>query len=194
VLGIEKEYSFRDLLENKRDMVIEPDTQNDEDEQTVSPDHARHLILHVDFSLIQRETGFISGLVCVLHDVTEQEKNERERREFVSNVSHELRTPLTSVRSYIEALSDGAWQDEKLAPQFLTVTQEETDRMIRMINELLALSRLDQGTAKMELEYVNFNEFFNYILDRFDMMLKTDPKQKRYRIERDSPNMICGSK
>lgn len=185
VLGIEKEYSFRDLLENKRDMVIEPDTQNDEDEQTVSPEHARHLILHVDFSLIQRETGFISGLVCVLHDVTEQEKNERERREFVSNVSHELRTPLTSVRSYIEALSDGAWQNEKLAPQFLTVTQEETDRMIRMINELLALSRLDQGTAKMELEYVNFNEFFNYILDRFDMMLKTDPKQKRYRIERE---------
>ncbi|WP_125577916.1 cell wall metabolism sensor histidine kinase WalK [Lapidilactobacillus mulanensis] len=187
VLGIEKEYSLRDLLENKHDMVIEPDAQN-EDDDPVSSEHARHLILHVDFSLIQRETGFISGIVCVLHDVTEQEKNERERREFVSNVSHELRTPLTSVRSYIEALTDGAWKDEKLAPQFLNVTQEETDRMIRMINELLSLSRLDQGTAKMELEYVNFNEFFSYILNRFDMMIKTeqsDPKKKKYRIKRE---------
>ncbi|MFD1465451.1 cell wall metabolism sensor histidine kinase WalK [Lapidilactobacillus mulanensis] len=187
VLGIEKEYSLRDLLENKHDMVIEPDAQN-EDDDPVSSEHARHLILHVDFSLIQRETGFISGIVCVLHDVTEKEKNERERREFVSNVSHELRTPLTSVRSYIEALTDGAWKDEKLAPQFLNVTQEETDRMIRMINELLSLSRLDQGTAKMELEYVNFNEFFSYILNRFDMMIKTeqsDPKKKKYRIKRE---------
>ncbi|MCQ4638801.1 cell wall metabolism sensor histidine kinase WalK, partial [Anaerovorax odorimutans] len=70
---------------------------------------------------------FISGLVAVLHDVTEQEKTERERREFVSNVSHELRTPLTSMRSYIEALSEGAWQDEEIAPNFLKVTLDETD-------------------------------------------------------------------
>ncbi|MFD1464455.1 histidine kinase dimerization/phospho-acceptor domain-containing protein, partial [Paenibacillus farraposensis] len=114
-----------------------------------------------------------SGLVAVLHDVTEQQKSDRERREFVSNVSHELRTPLTSMRSYIEALNEGAWQDPKIAPQFLKVTQEETDRMIRMINDLLSLSRLDSGTSKIELETINLNEFFNYILDRFDMMLKT---------------------
>lgn len=191
VLGIENEYSLRDLLENKRDMVIEPSKRSTGAADKVVqplPLNDQNLILKVDFSLIQRETGFISGIVCVLHDVTEQEKNERERREFVSNVSHELRTPLTSVRSYIEALSDGAWKDEKLAPQFLNVTQEETDRMIRMINELLALSRMDQGKAKMDLEYVNLNEFFSYILDRFDMMLKTeqpDSKQKRYSIKRE---------
>lgn len=191
VLGIENEYSLRDLLENKRDMVIEPSKRSTGAADKVVqplPLNDQNLILKVDFSLIQRETGFISGIVCVLHDVTEQEKNERERREFVSNVSHELRTPLTSVHSYIEALSDGAWKDEKLAPQFLNVTQEETDRMIRMINELLALSRMDQGTAKMDLEYVNLNEFFSYILDRFDMMLKTeqpDSQQKRYSIKRE---------
>lgn len=192
VLGIENEYSLRDLLENKHDMVIEPSKKASGDAANnvvqPTPIDAHNLILRVDFSLIQRETGFISGIVCVLHDVTEQEKNERERREFVSNVSHELRTPLTSVRSYIEALTDGAWKDEKLAPQFLNVTQEETDRMIRMINELLALSRMDQGTSKMELEYVNLNEFFNYLLDRFDMMLKTEKSgsdQKHYSIKRE---------
>lgn len=205
VLGIEDDYSFRDLLENKHDMVIEPDEINAKKEkqqktahsaaEKVAAANAQHLILHVDFSLVQRETGFISGLVCVLHDVTEQEKIDHDRRVFVSNVSHELRTPLTSVRSYLEALNDGAWQDKKIAPQFLKVTQDETDRMIRMINELLALSRLDQGTAKMELEFVNFNEFFSYILDRFDMMLKTQKEhaaknpdekpQKTYQIKRE---------
>ena len=61
--------------------------------------------------LVRRESGFISGLVAVLHDTTEQEKEERERRLFVSNVSHELRTPLTSVKSYLEALDEGALYD-----------------------------------------------------------------------------------
>ena len=163
LLNIAKDYTLRDLLEHQTELLLDFSEQLDHD-----------LILRVDFSLIQRETGFISGLVAVLHDVTEQQKIDRDRKEFVSNVSHELRTPLTSVRSYIEALSDGAWKDPKLAPQFLNVTQEETDRMIRMINDLLSLSRLDSGTSKFNLETVNLNEFFNYVLDRFDMMLKTD--------------------
>jgi len=163
LLKIDKDYSLRDLLETQQEMVLD-----------LSDQDGHELILRADFSLIQRETGFISGLVAVLHDVTEQQKNERERREFVSNVSHELRTPLTSMRSYIEALNDGAWQDPEVAPSFLKVTQEETDRMIRMINDLLSLSRLDSGTSKIDMEYINLNEFFNYILDRFDMMIKTD--------------------
>lgn len=187
LLKIEKDYNLRDLLENQKELLLTFETEGNHE-----------LILRADFSLIQRETGFISGLVVVLHDVTEQQKNERERREFVSNVSHELRTPLTSLRSYIEALNDGAWKDPKLAPQFLKVTQEETERMIRMINDLLALSRLDSGTTKMDMETVNINEFFNYILDRFDMMLKTDnehtgetqhvhqiAKTKQYTIRRE---------
>ena len=67
----------------------------------------------------------------MLHDITEQEKIDMERREFVANVSHELRTPLTTMRSYLEALTDGAWQDENIAPTFLNVTQTETERQYR---------------------------------------------------------------
>lgn len=163
LLEISNDYNLRDLLENQKELLL-----------TFQNEEHHEMILRADFSLIQRETGFISGIVAVLHDVTEQQRSEREQRQFVSNVSHELRTPLTSVRSYIEALSDGAWQDPELAPRFLNVTAEETDRMIRMINDLLALSRLDSGTSKIDMEAVNMNEFFNYILDRFDMMLKTD--------------------
>ena len=179
VLKIREMQTMRELIENQDGIIVD------------MSDAGHDQILNAYFSTIQRESGFISGLVCVLHDVTEQQKIDRERRQFVSNVSHELRTPLTSMRSYIEALNDGAWKDPEVAPSFLKVTQDETDRMIRMINDLLSLSRMDSGTVKLDFELVNLNELFNYILNRFDMMLKKDnndtreTKSKNYTIKRD---------
>lgn len=178
LLGIE-DVSLQDLMSEQTERII-----------TINPESSDELILHVNFSLIQRVTGFVSGAVCVLHDVTEQQKNENEQRQFVSNVSHELRTPLTSLRAYIEALNDGAWKDPDVAPHFLEVTQKETERMIRMINDLLSLSRMDRGVAKMDVEWVNLNDFFTHILNRFDMMIKAEAKDeskqhKKYRIKRE---------
>lgn len=177
ILNIRKQYTLRDLLEDPDEIMLDFSTD----------DH--DLILQAYFSLIQRESGFISGLACVLHDVTEQQKIDEDRKQFVSNVSHKLRTPLTSVRSYIEALSDGAWKDPEIAPKFLKVTQEETDRMIRMINDLLTLSRMDSGTQKLNLELVNLNELFNYVLNRFDMIIdsneQNDRSDKHYTIKRE---------
>lgn len=175
-LDIRHDYTVRELINsNQKEMIIDMSAGGND------------LILNAYFSPIQRGSGFISGLVCVLHDVTSQQKEERERKQFVSNVSHELRTPLTSVHSYVEALSDGAWKDKDIAPQFLTVIQNETNRMIRMINDLLSLSRMDSGTTKLNLEYVNIKELFNYILNRFDMIIKkdeNDQNSKKYTIER----------
>lgn len=180
VLDIRDNYTLRDLLAVEDEIQI---TNKNEDDEVQ--------ILNAYFSLIQRESGFISGLVCVLHDVTEQQKIDDERKQFVSNVSHELRTPLTSMKSYLEALNDGAWKDPEIAPRFLKVTQKEADRMIRMITDLLNLSRMDSGTMKLDLETVNLNELFNYVLNRFDMMIKKDnndtrqTKSKNYTIKRD---------
>ncbi|MBC9825570.1 MULTISPECIES: cell wall metabolism sensor histidine kinase WalK [Carnobacterium] len=174
VLKIDQEYTLRKLLENEDEMQFDFST----DEVPVT--------LRGEFTLIQRETGFISGIVCVLHDVTKQEKIENERKEFVSNVSHELRTPLTSMRSYLEALLDGAWKDPEIAPQFLQVTQEETDRMIRMIKDLLDLSRMDSGRAVLDLEYLNVNELFDHVIKRFEMMIQSSDKQsKAFSIKRE---------
>lgn len=174
ILKIQEHFTLRHLLETQEELILDFSTEDNE------------VTLRGEFSLIQRETGFISGLVCVLHDITEQEKIERERRDFVSNVSHELRTPLTSMRSYLEALNDGAWKDPDIAPRFLAVTQEETDRMIRMITDLLNLSRMDAGKDTFELEYVNINELFSHVLNRFDMMLKSaDKPVKPFVIKRD---------
>lgn len=113
-----------------------------------------------------------SGLIAVLSDVTEDEKIERERREFVSNVSHELRTPLTTLRSYLETLTDGAWKDETLAPRFLEVTQNETERMIRMVNSLLQLSRVDSKEMPLNRVYQDFVPFLNNVIERFEMNTK----------------------
>ena len=165
LLGIEEDYTLRKLLEKPDEMLINRENP-----------YRGNVVLRTDFAMIRRESGFISGLVAVMHDVTEQEKTEQERREFVSNVSHELRTPLTSMRSYIEALSEGAWKDEEIAPNFLKVTLDETDRMIRMINDLLDLSRMDSQQATLQLEYININELVSFVLDRFDMMMNNEEK------------------
>ncbi|MBM7710693.1 cell wall metabolism sensor histidine kinase WalK [Enterococcus xiangfangensis] len=174
LLDLEEEYTLRKLLEAPEEILIDRSTSDLEEDR---------MTLRSDFAMIRRESGFISGLVVVLHDVTEQEKTAEERRQFVSNVSHELRTPLTSVRSYLEALEEGVWKDEIVAPQFIHVTLGETDRMIRMINDLLNLSRMDSGAQRLDLELVNFNELVDYALDRFDMMVTS--QEKNYRIVRE---------
>ena len=157
VLGIEQEYSFEDLIYMQDSINLNFSTSD------------VPYILRANFSVIQKETGFVNGLITVLHDITEQEKIDMERREFVANVSHELRTPLTTMRSYLEALADGAWQDENIAPHFLNVTQTETERMIRLVNDLLQLSKMDSHEYELNFEFVEFNKFFESIIDRFEM-------------------------
>ncbi|QFG01015.1 cell wall metabolism sensor histidine kinase WalK [Psychrobacillus glaciei] len=157
VLGIDMAQSFEDLIHSKESMTLDFSTQE------------RPFILRVNFSVIQKETGFVNGFIAVLHDNTEQEKIDMERREFVANVSHELRTPLTTMSSYLEALADGAWKDEGIAPSFLQVTQTETQRMIRLVNDLLQLSKMDSRDYELNRDVVNFNQFFNRIIDRFEL-------------------------
>ena len=174
LLEIEEDYSLRDLVDRKEDITLNIEA---EEEDT---------LLRASFSVIQAESGYISGIVCVLRDVTEEEKVEEERKEFVSNVSHELRTPLTSMRSYIEALIDGAWKDPELAPRFLDVAQSETDRMIRMIQDLLHLSRIDAGKSELQKELIDLTALFTQVLTRFDMLLDSEEYRfKNYKIERN---------
>lgn len=159
VLSLEDEFKLEEIQENNDSFLLD---LNEEE----------GLIARVNFSTIVQETGFVTGYIAVLHDVTEQQQVERERREFVANVSHELRTPLTSMNSYIEALEEGAWKDEELAPQFLSVTREETERMIRLVNDLLQLSKMDNESDQINKEIIDFNMFINKIINRHEMSAK----------------------
>ena len=174
ILKVDEDVTLRTILEKQDDMMLN------------GQEDGVPIVIRASFSLIQRESGFISGIVCVLHDVTEQERIDEERKQFVSNVSHELRTPLTSMRSYIEALADGAWEDPELAPRFLEVTQKETDRMIRMIQDLLHLSRIDAGKSILDLEIVNMTEMVDHVLNRFEMLIhSTEYEGKNYQIKKE---------
>ena len=174
LLKIDDEYELRDLITQSPELMIDSQDVNGE-----------YISLRVRFALVRRESGFISGLVAVLHDTTEQEKEERERRLFVSNVSHELRTPLTSVKSYLEALDEGALS-EPVAPDFIKVSLDETNRMMRMVTDLLHLSRIDNATSNLDVELINFTAFITFILNRFDK-IKSQDENLKYELIRDYP-------
>lgn len=159
VIDLSEEFTLEELNENNDSFLLDINEEEG-------------IIVRVNFSTIVQATGFVTGYIAVLHDVTEQQQIERERREFVANVSHELRTPLTSMNSYIEALEEGAWRDESIAPQFLSVTREETERMIRLVNDLLHLSKMDNETEPITKEIVDFNMFINKIINRHEMAAK----------------------
>lgn len=176
LLSIGDDYDLRSLITEVPELTIDSQDENGE-----------YLSLRVRFALIRRESGFISGLVAVLHDTTEQDKEERERRLFVSNVSHELRTPLTSVKSYLEALDDGAIF-EPVAPDFVKVSLNETNRMMRMVTDLLSLSRIDNETSQLEIELTNFTAFITFILNRFDKIKSQSQEDtKKYELIREYP-------
>jgi len=173
VLDIGDKYTLKELTQEQNSVILDLSTK------------AVPLIVRVNFSIIQKETGIMNGLIVVLHDITEQEKIERERREFVANVSHELRTPLTTMRSYLEALTDGAWKDKDIAPQFLQVTQKETERMIRLVNDLLVLSKMDSKDYQLRKEWINLPKFLDHIIDRFEMA-----REKNVHFSRDYLNEL----
>ncbi|GAF66387.1 hypothetical protein BTS2_3287 [Bacillus sp. TS-2] len=158
VLQLTDTYEVNDLFDHDESLILD------------FSDEKKDYMLQANFSVIQEDDGPINGIITVLHDVTEQEQIEQERREFVANVSHELRTPLTTMKSYLEALEDGAIDDKELAPRFLNVTQNETERMIRLVNDLLQLSKIDSRDYQLSLSTVDFSMYLHEVIDRFDMI------------------------
>lgn len=109
----------------------------------------------------------ISGIIVVVHDITNQQKLENARREFVANVSHELRTPLTTVKSYAETLMDMDIDDKEMQNHFLNTIAHEADRMTRIVKDLLTLSRLDEGQYQLKpFERVNLSHLVSEIVEK----------------------------
>lgn len=127
------------------------------------------------------------GVLIVLHDVTEQHRNEERRKEFVANVSHELRTPLTNVRSYAETLLDGGGDiPQDTANSFLDIIITETDRMTHIVQDLLTLSRLDAGNAELVLSRFPFGEAIQSVTRANALAAK----QRRHDLTYDPPESL----
>lgn len=95
------------------------------------------------------------GIVAVLHDITHIRRLEQIRSEFVANVSHELKTPITSVKGFAETLLDGAMENKELLNQFLNIIYKESDRLHRLISDLLHLSKIEQHAVPLRIEKIN---------------------------------------
>ena len=163
ILNITEYESIEEILEAEDSLLV---TASKSDEE---------LLLRAEISKIEKEdtedltqmSTELEGYIIVLYDVTDQERQEKERREFVSTVSHELRTPLTTMNSYIEALEEGVLEDKELAPQFIDTIHKETTRMIRMVNELMQLGKMDIKEEHYEKEFIDINKLLEQITDRF---------------------------
>lgn len=140
-----------------------------------------------------------TGMVIVLQDITELQRLAEIRREFVANVSHELKTPLTSVKSYVETLLDGAAEDPGLRTQFLQVVESETDRMTRLVRDLLNLSQFDQGASQWEVTSHTVGPFFADMVRRLEPQItqkgltvhvNVAPQTPQARFDRDKISQV----
>lgn len=129
-------------------------------------------VLKMAFNTIQRFNKGEVRAIIVLYDVTKEQKLEQMRKDFVANVSHELRTPLTTIKSYLDALEDGAIGDKEISERFIGVANNETDRMIRLVTDLLQLSSLDERNVKLNKTNVSIEEMIEDVVDRFSFQCK----------------------
>lgn len=144
------------------------------------------LVVQITIRPLMRQEE-VQGLIAVVQDVTEREQLERDRKAFVANVSHELRTPLATMKSYLETLEDDTVQDEAIRRRFLRVLSHETERMIRLVNELLQLSRFDSKRFSLKLRSIDLEELIQSVVQRFSFQLKEQGLHVHLDIEPDLP-------
>ena len=185
ILNITEYESIEEILEAEDSLLVNASKSDEE------------LLLRAEISKIEKEdkedltqmSTELEGYIIVLYDVTDQERQEKERREFVSTVSHELRTPLTTMNSYIEALEEGVLEDKELAPQFIDTIHKETTRMIRMVTELMQLGKMDIKEEHYEKEFIDINKMLEQITDRFAL---THPEKNFIKHIPKSPIFVEG--
>ena len=112
------------------------------------------------------EGGGEWSVLIVFHDLTEVQRTEQIRRDFVANVSHELRTPLAALKSVVETLAEGAMQDESVAQDFLRRADAEVDRLVQLVEELLELSRIESGEQPLSLHETDVTALLTEAADR----------------------------
>ena len=124
------------------------------------------MILHYTISrLPSQQQDTRRGTVALIRDITEQERLERTRHDYVANISHELRTPLASIRGLGEGLRDGMVTEEKDQQRYFNIIVDEATRLSRLVNDLLELSSLQSNPAAFEMEKIDPNELIYELHD-----------------------------
>jgi len=123
-------------------------------------------IVKIDVALLKID-GLTVGAVMLMQDITELHKLEQMRSDFAANVSHELKTPLTSIKGFVETLLEGAVEDSGTAKRFLEIIRIETDRLSRLINDILSLSEIELKKGNTFSKRINISAI---LIDTIEMM------------------------
>lgn len=146
--------------------------------------------LQLSFAVFNSDNK-IGGIIVIIHDVTKQERLETSRRDFVADVSHELRTPLTIIKSYADILADTPDADKELRTRFLGTISSETDRMTRIISDLLTLSKLDENqTYDKTPEEIDVRAMIEAIVERFSLTARKKNQTLTYHPINEVPKIM----
>lgn len=141
-------------------------------------------ILRIYVNPISTQDGKTIGSIVVFQDVTQIRKLERMRSEFVSNVSHELKTPLTSIKGFVDTLKNGAIDNKETALRFLDIIDIESERLYRLINDILLLSEIETMDHELNKSNVDMKEVVEEVVD----MLTLRAKDKNLTVQIDLEN------
>lgn len=141
--------------------------------------------LKISYAPYTNDMGDKNGFVFLIQDITEAQRLEDMRREFVANVSHELKTPLTSIKSYTETILDGMIEDREMTERFLTVVNSEADRMTRLVRDLLQLSNFDARRVDLDFEYHDYVALLKKAVMKLEVTARAKNQEIKFITEAD---------
>ena len=154
----------------------------------------RSNILSIRYARFTAEDDNDIGVIMLIQDITESQKLEQMQTDFVANVSHELRTPLTTIKSYTETLLESGIEDEETQKNFLMVIDDETERMSRLVKELLELSRLDSHREKMNFKELEVGKILEDCVKKITLTAQAKEQTVECVYDRNTPLYIMGDR
>ncbi|WP_277630171.1 HAMP domain-containing sensor histidine kinase [Atopococcus tabaci] len=140
------------------------------------------------FPVSEEDTQHIRGNIVSIQDLTQEHRLDKTRVDFINNISHELRTPLVMVQGYSEAILDDVAESVEEKKEMASIIRDEAERMNRMVNEMLDLSRMEAGYIDLHKEMVDIGDYFSRLVSRFKTMADEARIQLAYDVSEDVVN------
>lgn len=159
-IEVVRSHEFSDLVDQAR-----RDLSSGMTEFRIDNPEEKYIAVRVS-PLFYRENEF-SGLVAVFHDITQIEKLEQVRKDFVANVSHEIKTPITAIKGFADTLLEGALDDKENASGFIRTIKSNSERINSLVDDLMTISKIELGVIRVDKSMIDMNDVFRNILDIF---------------------------
>ena len=192
---------LKDYVTEENQRCLEPIITDFEQQRRESPARLPQLLTHTltlpnqtfkaMLSPIQDENNHLLGYVVILHDVTREAEVDRMKTRFISNVSHELRTPVTTIKSYVDTIyNHGKDLDPDTYSEFIETINAETDRLKKLVNDILDFSRLEEGSVSLDREWTDITPAINLTAQSVKVLADQKKIHLSTAIESALPNVL----